>query len=112
MNSRITDYQKGKNMTIENIKNEIGKITDCRKLNELKECIINAMQTNLDRRENFMFRDYVDNVFYAIYFNDGRRNLQVIGSRAWRIFTENEDAVRIETITKNLYPTTELLIQK
>lgn len=99
-------------MTIELLKSEIAQITDCQKLNELKECIADVFEKNLSRKENFMFRDYVDSVFFAIYFNDGRRNLQVKGARAWEIFSKNDDAVRIDTITKDLYPTTELLIKK
>lgn len=94
------------------LKQEINKITDCSKLNELKDCIAKVFEDNLGRKENFMYRDYVDSVFYAIYFDDGHRNLQVVGSRAWEIFTRNDDAVRIDTITKNLYPTQELLIKK
>lgn len=99
-------------MTIELLKSEISRITDCTVLNELQECVAKVFNENLGRRENFMFRDYVDDVFFAIYFNDGRRNLQVKGSRAWEIFTNNDDAVRIDTISKDLFPVQEFLIKK
>lgn len=99
-------------MNIEKIKNEIAKIENCLLLDEIKKYIDEQIETMLDKRENFMFRDYVDDVFFAIYFKDGSRDLQCKGMKAYEIFINDDTAIRIETRTKELKPRNEVLMIK
>lgn len=99
-------------MNIDKIKKEISKIDNCLQLDEIKKYIDEQIQLNLEKRENFMFRNYVDDVFFAIYYKDGSRDLQCIGSKAYAKFINDKNAIRIETRTKALYPVNELLMEK
>ena len=54
----------------------------------------------------------IDDVFFAVYFEDGSRDLQCKVQRAHQIFTTDKTAVRIETRTKELKPRNELLMIK
>lgn len=99
-------------MNLEKIKKEISLIDDSLTLNDLKEFIIEQITLNLDKRENFMYRDYQDYYLYAIYFEDGTRTMVSKGCRAYEIFTEYDDAYRIETRTKELFPEYDLLMIK
>lgn len=84
----------------------------CLLLDEIKKYIDEQIETQLDKRENFMFRDYVDDVFFAIYFKDGSRDLQCKGMKAYEIFIKDDTAIRIETRTKELKPRNEVLMIK
>lgn len=99
-------------MNIEKIKNEIAKIDNCLLLDEIKKYIDEQIETQLDKRENFMFRDYVDEYLYVIYFKDGSRDIQCKGNKAYDIFIKDSSAIRMETRTKELYPKYELLMEK
>lgn len=99
-------------MNINNLKKEIGKIENCLQLNEIKKYIDEQIETQLDKRENFMFRDYIDEYLYVIYFSDGSRDIQCKGNKAYNIFINDSSAIRMETRTKELYPKYELLMTK
>lgn len=99
-------------MNITNIKNLISTIDNCALLDEIKKYVDEQIQLNLDKKENFMYRDYIDNVLFAIYFNDGSRSIQCKGNKAYEVFINDDNAVRIESYTKELYPTRELLLEK
>ncbi len=99
-------------MNINTIKNLISTIENCALLDEIKNYVDEQMQLNLNKKENFMYRDYIDNVLFAIYFKDGSRSVQCKGNKAYEIYINDDNAIRIESYTKDLFPTRELLLEK
>lgn len=74
--------------------------------------IIEKEYEHYDDKECFMLHEEIDNFFYYVYYKDGSRHMEYIGRKAYLKYVENDDAVKIERKTKDLFPTFELLAEK
>lgn len=74
--------------------------------------IIEEEYEHYDDKECFMLHEEVDDYFYVTFYKDGSHHIDVIGSRSYEKFVNDDDCIRIERKTKNLFPTVEILLTK
>lgn len=81
-------------------------------LEEVKKAVEQEEEDQIMKDENFMFRDFIDDYFYMIYYKDGSFHYDYIGKRAYKKYMEDPNAIRIGYKTKDLFPTYGTLLVK
>lgn len=99
-------------MNLETLKNSISQIQNCVELDEIKKYLDMQIQNNLSKRENFMYRDYIDEYLYVIRFKGNKKTTYCKGNLAYEVFENDDLAYKIETKTKDLFPTIQPLMIK
>ena len=79
---------------------------------KLKEQIDRQLEEIYERKENFYLHEKIDDYIYIVHYLDGHTHMDYIGARSYNEYISNEDAIKIERKTKDLFPTYETLMEK
>lgn len=79
-------------------------------LNVLKDLIDKRMEQIYD--DNFQIHEKIDEYLYYVVYDDLSHHLYCKGADAYRHYTNDINAVRIERKTKDLFPSWELMMTK
>lgn len=81
-------------------------------IEKIQALINENIERNYELKDNFRYHDELDGYFYIVRFGNGEYNLYCKGKEAYERYSRDENAIRVERKTKNLYPTYETLIQR
>ena len=81
-------------------------------LSRVKDLVDQQLEDEYYKKENFMLHDKKDDYLYDVLYNDNTKLRFYIGQKAFKEYQENKRAVSIYRITKDLFPTKELLLQR
>lgn len=99
-------------IAFEKIEELISHIKHGEFIEQIKELIEDNIRENYYLKDNFKFHDKLDSYFYITTFANGEYHLDTTGKRGYERFIENEDAIKLERKTKDLFPTYEVLMTK
>jgi len=95
--------------------NELKKIIstlDGIDLHRVKDLVDQQLDMDYEKKENFMLHEKTDNYIYQVNYSDQTKMRFCIGKKAYKEYQENRRAISIYRITKDLFPTRELLISR
>ena len=81
-------------------------------LEELVRLIEEEKKRRYDLKDSFFYHDRIDEYLYIVHYKNGSSHLDCIGSRSYKEYINNPDALWIERKTKDLFPSFELLMEK
>ena len=81
-------------------------------LSKVKDLVDQQLEDEYYKKENFMLHDKKDDYLYDVLYNDNTKLRFYIGQKAFKEYQQNKRAVSIYRITKDLFPTKELLLQR
>ena len=81
-------------------------------LSKVKDLVDQQLEDEYYKKENFMLHDKKDDYLYDVLYNDNTKLRFYIGQKAYKEYQENKRAVSIYRLTKDLFPTKELLLQR
>lgn len=106
-----SSYQKKVKSNKDVLLDSIRKLTGFELL-QLKDEIIRTFNEVIDREENFFLRDYIDNFFYIVSYNDGSIHRFYTGARAFKEYSNSPDSIAITRYTKDLFPIYQTMMSK
>ena len=78
----------------------------------IQNLLIEQLELEYEKPENFMYHTTTDNYLYLVYYQDGTSNLFCIGADAYERYMKRSDAIRVERKTKNLFPSYEVILKR
>lgn len=81
-------------------------------LENVKDLVDEQIEKEYNKKENFMLHDRIDEYIYRVYYKNGNRDSFCVGRKAYDAYIQDDDIVSLYRITKDLFPTQELLLQK
>jgi len=81
-------------------------------LDMVKQLVDDEIKSHYYDKDKFMLHDEIDNYLYKVCYSDGSHYTYCNGSKAYKEYKNNFDAISVYRISKDLRPTTELLIER
>ena len=81
-------------------------------LYELKEAVEQEINKPYWSDANFSHRDKIDSYIYITVYTDLSYHYDCLGKKAYDRYINDDNAVRIECMTKDLFPEYKVLMQK